>query len=91
MVDPPANRASLTKSSLIHVVGNPMPYDNAPTTEHLICEIRELARFCGELADSIHEIDEELHRLQEQLGIKEFRVKEWPISRSHLARTNKPN
>ena len=68
-----------------------MPYDNEPTTEHLICEIRELARFCAELTDGIHEIHEELVRLQEQLGVEEFEVKEWPVLRPHLQRTNKPN
>ena len=68
-----------------------MPYDIAPTTERLLCEIRGLARFCEEVTDSIHEIHEELVRLQEQLGLKEFRVKEWPVLRSHLASTNKPN
>jgi len=68
-----------------------MPYDSAPTTEHLLREIRELARFCGELTDSFHEIHAELVRLQEQLGRKEFTVREWPLLRPHLARTNKPN
>ena len=68
-----------------------MPYDSAPTTEHLLREIRELARFCGEVTDSIHEIHAELVQLQEQLGRKEFKVKEWPVSRTHPARTNKPN
>ena len=68
-----------------------MPYDNAPTTERLLREIRDLARFCDELTDSVQEIHEELLRLQEQLGIEECEVKQWPVLRPHLARTNKPN
>jgi hypothetical protein len=38
-----------------------------------------------------HQIHAELLRLQEQLGIREFSVKEWPVSRHPRARTNKPN
>jgi len=68
-----------------------MQYDNVPATEHLIRELRELVRFCEELTDSIHEMHAELVRLHEQLGIEEFRVKEWPVLRPHLARANKPN
>lgn len=88
---PPANRASLTNSSLIHFVGNPMPYDIAPTTERLLCEIRDLARFVEELTDSINEIRAQLMRLEEQFGIKDFRVREYPVSREHRPGCNKPN
>jgi peptidoglycan hydrolase CwlO-like protein len=68
-----------------------MPCNSAPTTEHLIREIRELARLFEELTDSVHEIHAELTQLQEQLGINEIRIKERLVARAFRARTNKPN
>ena len=68
-----------------------MPYDNAPTFEHLIREIRDLARFAQELTDSINEIRAQLIRLEAQFGIEDFRVKELPVLRNHQAGCNKPN
>jgi len=68
-----------------------MPYDNAPTTEQLLRKIRELERFREERTDSIHEIPAELVRLQEQLGPKEFRFREWSVLQDHRAGLNNPN
>ena len=68
-----------------------MPCNNAPTAEHLIYEIRELARLFEELTDSVHEIDAELTQLQEQLGVKELRITERLVARPFRAPTNKPN
>lgn len=68
-----------------------MAYNNAPTTEHLIHEIRELARLFEELTYSVYEMHAELTQLQEQLGVKELRIMERLDARPIRARTNKPN
>jgi len=68
-----------------------MPCDNEPTTEQVICQIRELARFFEELTDSIHEISAELVRLREELGIKESSINQWLGSPAQRVRSRKPN
>ncbi|HTT21292.1 MAG TPA: hypothetical protein VMG82_20345 [Candidatus Sulfotelmatobacter sp.] len=68
-----------------------MPCKNAPVTEHLIREIRQLARLLQELTSSVHEFHAELAQLHEQLGITELKINEPRIARPYRARTGKPN
>ena len=63
-----------------------MPYENAPSIEELICEIRELAQLVDELTASMSEIRSDLSQLHEYL-----RVRRQPHFQSDRGRTTKPN
>jgi len=62
-----------------------MVSENAPTTQKLICEIRELAKLAEEFTAYAREMRAELSELQEQLEvIRQYQVLTYE-------RTNRPN